>query len=67
MKWEARCEDSLSYSVGRDVAVVSQRPGSWGDSGPGRTEMEVGKGSCKEREEEGVRLTRAMRDVEMQS
>lgn len=33
-----------SSSAGRDAAVVNHKPGICGDSGPGKTEMEVGIG-----------------------
>lgn len=56
---------STSSLTGSEVAVVSQRPGIWCDKGPGRTEMEVGTGIWKDREDDWVRLTWAMREVDI--
>lgn len=51
---DANCELVVSTSslAGSEVAVVSQRPGIWCDRGPGRTEMEVGMGIWKDKEED---------------
>ena len=45
----AKCEAGLEGGWGEgdggmEVAVVSQRPGSWGSEGVGRVEIEVGMG-----------------------
>ena len=45
-----------SSSVGIDVAVVSHRPGSCGDIGLGRTEVDMGIGICSERDKAGFKL-----------
>lgn len=47
------------------MAVVSQRPGSWGERRCGRVEIEVGTGIWRESERVGVRLIWAIREVDM--
>ncbi len=54
-----------SSSVGMDVAVVSQRPGSCGNIGLGRTEVDVGMGICSDRDKGGVKLMWAIRELDM--
>ena len=54
-----------SSSVGMDVAVVSQRPGSCGDIRLGRTGVDVGMGICSDRDTAGVKLTCAIREFDM--
>lgn len=47
----------MSSSVGREVAVVSQRPDNCGEIGVGRTEVDVGIGICSDNDKVGVKLT----------
>ena len=54
----------MSSSVEVGAAVVSQRPGVCGEVGVGRVEVEARRGICRERENVGVRLMWAIRDVE---
>lgn len=56
---------SVVGSSGREVAVVSQRPGREGSVGVGRVEVEVGMGICRERLRVGERRIWAMCDLEM--
>lgn len=48
-KWRARLVFSVVGSSGREVAVVSQRPGREGSVAVGRMEVDVGMGICRER------------------
>ena len=65
-KSEARSEGGWGRGDGgMEVAVVSQRPGSWGSVGVGRVEMEVGIGICRENVRCWVRVMWAIREVEM--
>lgn len=66
-KWRARLVFSVVGSSGREVAVVSQRPGREGSVGVGvgRVEVEVGMGICRERLRVGERRIWAMCDLEM--
>jgi hypothetical protein len=67
----AKCDASLdrvvcsSSPMGMEVAVVSQRPGSWGSVAVGSVVMEVGTGTWREKERVGVSSMWAMRDLEM--
>lgn len=54
-----------SSSVGMELAVVSQRPGSWGASAFGSMEIEVGKGICRDRDKDGLRVICAIREAVM--
>jgi len=44
---------------------VSQRPGRGGESGDGKTEMEVGMGICSENRSVELRVKSAMREVDI--
>ena len=67
VKWAASWEPVvlISSSVGRDVAVVSQRPGSWGCIGLGRMEVDVGIGICSDRVKAEVKLIWAILELDM--
>ena len=54
-----------SSSVGMELAVVSQRPGSWGASAFGSIEMEVGKGIWRDRDKVGLKPMWAIREAVM--
>lgn len=54
-----------SSSVGIELAVVSQRPGSWGASVFGSTEMEVGNGIWRDRDKAGLKPIWAIREAVM--
>lgn len=55
----------VSSSVGIEFAVVSQSPGSCGDSGVGSTDMYVATGMCSDSDKNGVRLICAIRNAQM--
>lgn len=56
---------SLAGSSGRDVAVVSQRPGICGSVCVGRMEVDVGMGIWSESWRVGDRWIWAIADLEM--
>lgn len=54
-----------SSSVGMELAVVSQRPGSWGASAFGRIGIEVGNGIWRDRDMAGLKSIWAIREAVM--
>lgn len=67
VKCDASCEVVvfISSSVGSELAVVSQRPGSWGEIGLGSIDVDVGVGICNDNESVGVRWIWAILEFDM--
>ena len=63
VKCDPNWEVWASSSVGIELAVVNQRPGSWASSGVGSTDMEDTTGICSDNDEKGVKLTWAIREL----
>lgn len=69
----AKCAASLERPASRssdfvmEFAVVSHRPGSCGSVKDGRIEIDVGNGSCKEKDVRGESSTWAICEFEMLS
>ena len=65
VKCDPRWGLCASSSVGMELAVVSHNPGSWGSRGVGNIDIEDGTGICRDKDENGVKLTCAIRELAM--